>query len=286
MYRKKSKEVFILKKIISVLLARVMLISLSVPAIAAEEKLNFLSLGDSIAAGAGLLMPSRQAYGAIVSNTNGYNFKNDAVSGHTTQDMLGRINEKRVANDIKNADIICISIGGNNFLHGDVPALLSEALKEKDFSRFDEIAESYYEDLGAIMDYIKGLSPDAVILMQTLYNPMYIADELREVYQEGADRINGTVRRYLRDNEGVYTIVEVAEVFGDNEGLITADYIHPNSKGHVVIAGEVLKTLKQLGLGENTEPVYREFKLSTLFDEILYKIRTILHAIMALLAKA
>lgn len=286
MYRKKSKEVFILKKIISVLLALVMLISLSVPAFAAEEKLNFLSLGDSIAAGAGLLMPSRQAYGAIVSNTNGYNFKNDAVSGHTTQDMLGRINEKRVANDIKNADIICISIGGNNFLHGDVPALLSEALKEKDFSRFDEIAESYYEDLGAIMDYIKGLSPDAVILMQTLYNPMYIADELREVYQEGADRINGTVRRYLRDNEGVYTIVEVAEVFGDNEGLITADYIHPNSKGHVVIAGEVLKTLKQLGLGENTEPVYREFKLSTLFDEILYKIRTILHAIMALLAKA
>ena len=286
MYRKKSKEVFILKKIISVLLALVMLISLSVPAFAAEEKLNFLSLGDSIAAGAGLLMPSRQAYGAIVSNTNGYNFKNDAVSGHTTQDMLGRINEKRVANDIKNADIICISIGGNNFLHGDVPALLSEALKEKDFSRFDEIAESYYEDLGAIMDYIKGLSPDAVILMQTLYNPMYIADELREVYQEGADRINGTVRRYLRDNEGVYTIVEVAEVFGDNEGLITADYIHPNSKGHVVIAGEVLKTLKQLGLGENTETVYREFKLSTLFDEILYKIRTILHAIMALLAKA
>lgn len=286
MYRKKSKEVFILKKIISVLLALVMLISLSVPAFAAEEKLNFLSLGDSIAAGAGLIMPSRQAYGAIVSNTNGYNFKNDAVSGHTTQDMLRRINEKRVANDIKNADIICISIGGNNFLHGDVPALLSEALKEKDFSRFDEIAESYYEDLGAIMDYIKGLSPDAVILMQTLYNPMYIADELREVYQEGADRINGTIRRYLRDNEGVYTIVEVAEAFGDNEGLITADYIHPNSKGHVVIAGEVLKTLKQLGLGENTEPVYREFKLSTLFDEILYKIRTVLHAIMALSAKA
>ena len=286
MYRKKSKEVFILKKIISVLLALVMLISLSVPAFAAEEKLNFLSLGDSIAAGAGLLIPSRQAYGAIVSNTNGYNFKNDAVSGHTTQDMLGRINEKRVADDIKNADIICISIGGNNFLHGDVPALLSEALKEKDFSRFDEIAESYYEDLGAIMDYIKGLSPDAVILMQTLYNPMYIADELREVYQEGADRINGTIRRYLRDNEGVYTIVEVAEAFGDNEELITADYIHPNSKGHVVIAGEVLKTLKQLGLGENTEPVYREFKLSTLFDEILYKIRTVLHAIMALSAKA
>ncbi|MGN1118450.1 MAG: GDSL-type esterase/lipase family protein [Acutalibacteraceae bacterium] len=275
-----------MKKLISVLLALVMLISLSVPAFAAEEKLNFLSLGDSIAAGAGLLMPSRQAYGAIVSNTNGYNFKNDAVSGHTTQNMLRRINEKRVADDIKNADIICISIGGNNFLHDNVVAILFESVVKKDFSRFDDIIEKYYEDLGTIMDYIKSLNPDAVILMQTLYNPMYISDELREVYREGTDRINGTIRRYLRDNEGVYTIVDVAEAFGDNEALITADYIHPNSKGHVVIAGEVLKTLKQLGLGENTEPVYREFKLSTLFDEILYKIRTVLNAIKALSAKA
>lgn len=274
-----KKDVLNLKRIISILIAAVMLLSFCIPAFAAEEKLNFLSLGDSIAAGAGLVLPSKQTYGAIVSQTNGYNFKNDAISGHTTQDMFKRINEPRVAKDIAKADIICISIGGNNFLKSNLPVLINDALQNNDYTKFDEIADNYYYELDRIMTYIKELNPEATLLLQTLYNPMYASDDLRMVYQEGADRLNATMAKYLADHEGIYTLMDIGTALKDDETLIAADYIHPNSKGHVVMAGVVLETLKELGLGEETEPVYTEIKLSTLFDMIIQQIRDMFRAV-------
>lgn len=271
-----------MKKILSVLLTVLMVFSFCVPAFAAEEKLNFLSLGDSIAAGYGLINPNQQAYGAIVSNTNGYNFKNDAISGHTTQAMLNRISQKKVAQDIANADIICVSIGGNNFLLNNLPELINDALVNNDYSKFDAIADNYYVDLGTIMDTLKELNPDATILLQTLYNPMYADADLRTVYQAGADRLNAVMRQYLADNAGAYTLVEVGAAFGEDESLIYVDYIHPNSKGHVVIATEVLKTLNALGLGEATEPVYEEDEAQTLFDRLIEKLRSLMAQIKAL----
>lgn len=273
---------FKLKKILSVFLAVLMLFSLTSVAFAAETKLNFLSLGDSIAAGAGLLNPAKQSYGAIVSDTNGYNFTNDAISGHTTQQMYRRINEKRVSKHIAEADIICVSIGGNNFLTANLPELIVDATQKHDFTKFDEIAEEYYSELGKIMTCLREKNPLATIILQTLYNPMYISPELRAAYQEGADRLNNTMRRYLADHEGAYVLVDMAEPFGDDESLINADYIHPNSQGHIVMAGVVLKALSELGLGENTEPVYNESKVSTAFDKFLYKLRQFLASIINL----
>lgn len=271
-----------MKKILSVLLAALMIFSFCVPAFAAEEKLSFLSLGDSIAAGYGLINPNKQAYGAIVSNTNGYNFKNDAISGHTTQAMLNRISQKRVVADIENADIICVSIGGNNFLMNNLPGLINDALVNNDYSEFDAIAENYYVDLGTIMDTLKELNPDATILLQTLYNPMYVSDDLRMVYQAGADRLNAVMRNYLADHEGAYTLVEVGAAFGEDETLIASDYIHPNSKGHVLIAKTVLQTLSELGLSENTEPVYEKLEIQTLFDKLIIKLRSLMTQIQSL----
>ena len=133
------------------------------------------------------------------------------------------------------------------------------------------------------MDYIKELNPDAVILLQTLYNPMYVAKALRNAYQEGANRLNAVIRKYAEDNPGTYTVVEVGAAFGDDESLITIDYIHPNSKGHVVIATQVLKTLKALGIGENTEPVYTEKKISTLYDKAIYAFRRVMNVLFFLI---
>ena len=272
-----------MKKFLSVLLALTMLLSLSVTAFAAEEKLNFLSLGDSIAAGAGLVAPNRQTYGAIVSNTNGYNFKNDAISGHTTQAMFKRINEPKVAEDIKNADIICISIGGNNFLMNNLPGLINDALEKNDYTKFDEIADTYYNELGKIFTYIRELNGEATLILQTLYNPMFADDSLRMVYQEGADRLNTTMTKFLADNEGLYTLVDVGAAFTNyGDEIIAADYIHPNSQGHIAIAREVLKTLKELGLGEETEPVYKEIQVQTMFDNLIKRLREMIASLQNL----
>lgn len=241
-----------MRKIFCVVLALIMCLSFAAFAAEDEQPLNYVILGDSIGWGAGVLNSDEAVFGKIVADTNGYNFKNDAVNGYTTSDLLRHLNKEEIAADVAAADIISVSIGGNNFLRGNMQALIEQA-NNGDFSGFDKIAENFYPEFSAIIERIKELNPDAVILAQTLYNPG--ADYIKEIYQQGADRLNAGYRRYLDENPGAYELLEVADAFVGHPEYVAADYIHPSAKGNEVIAKIVLEKLCELGLGENTEPV-------------------------------
>ena len=132
-------------------------------------------------------------------------------------------------------------------------AQLIEEAKNGDYSRFDSIAEEFYKNFCTIIKTIKEINPDAVILMQTLYNPG--ADSIKAVYQQGADRLNAGYRKYLADNPKAYELLEVADAFVGHPEYVAADYIHPSAQGNVVIAKIVLAKLNALGLTDKTEPV-------------------------------
>ena len=220
---------------------------------AADEKLNYLILGDSIGVGAGIINPDEACYGRMVADTNGYNYENHAMSGYNTSAMLAHIKLPHVKKAIKEADIISLSIGGNDFLTSNMVQLGFEAAIMDDLSTFDEIAASFYKNYCKIITEIKELNPDVTILAQTLYNPMNNA--IHDFYQEGVDRLNGGYRRYLAENPGSIVIVDVAKAFDSHPEYIAEDCVHPNALGNVVIAKEVLKTLKNLGLGTKITPV-------------------------------
>ena len=240
-------------RIISVILAILIAVIPFSSAFAAEEKLNYLVLGDSIGFGAGIVNPDEACYGRIVADTNGYNYKNFSVNGYSTDALLAHIKLPTVKEAITEADIISLSIGGNDFLTANMVQLCGEAAFLKDYSTFDEISAKFYENYCKIISEIKDLNPDAVILAQTLYNPMYNA--ARSVYQAGADRLNAGYHRYLKENPGSIVIVDVGSAFEGHEEYIANDCIHPNAAGNVEIAKLVLKTLKNLKLGEKTTPV-------------------------------
>lgn len=241
-------------KILSVIMA--LLLCLSATAFAANEKtqLSYVVLGDSIGWGAGVLNSEEAVFGKIVADTNGYAFKNDAVNGYTTSDLLNHLNKADIAEDVRNADIISVSIGGNNYLRGNMPELIAKA-GAGDYSGFDAIAENFYVEYSAVIEKIKALNPDAVILCQTLYNPAPAG--LKAVYQEGADRLNAGYRKYLEEHPGAYELLEVADAFAGHPLYIAADFIHPSAKGNEVIAKLALEKLYELGLGESTEPVIK-----------------------------
>ena len=256
------------KKLLSLLLCAALLFALTgVIASAAEDKPFYLVLGDSIAYGSGLANPNEAVYGKIVADTNGYDYANDAIPGFTTAALLSLMETDRVKADVEKADIISISIGGNNYLVGNLPQMMVDCLVKNDTAIYDEVAEGYYADLCVIFDYIKGLNPDAVILMQTLYNPQ--VSYMGEVYQHGVDRINECVNRYNEEHPGVIEIVDVAARLTDHDTDFAADRVHPSAAGNEKIAVAVLEKLAELGLGAATEPVINNpgrdaFLLSTL----------------------
>lgn len=83
-----------MKKFIAIVLSLVMCMSIFViSASAIEEKPFYLVLGDSIAYGSGLGNAVDACYGKIVSDTNGYEYSNRAVPGHTTTNLIDRLSQ-------------------------------------------------------------------------------------------------------------------------------------------------------------------------------------------------
>lgn len=245
-----------MKKFTAIILSLAILIcSFGVSAFAQDEKF-YLVLGDSIAYGSGISNSKAACYGKIVADTNGYEYANHSVPGHTTANLINRLSNETVIADLEKADIISISIGGNDFLMNNLIGLMFDSIVKGDHTQYDAIAENVYVNLCEIIDIINEHNEDAVILMQTLYNPQ--SGYLRAPYQEGADRINAVIARYNEENPGEIVIVDVGTALGDDMENFADDEIHPSAKGNEIIANEVLAELYELGLGESTEPVITE----------------------------
>ena len=241
-----------MKKLLCVLLSLTLLLG-AFGAFASASPVRYVVLGDSIAYGSGLSNPREAVYGRIVADTNGYDYENYAVPGHTTANLLRRMAEPKVKEAVKNADIVNISIGGNNFLLGDLGGILFDGIVKEDYRRLDEIAAGLYEDLGKIVDEIRAVNAHAAIVLQTLYNPQTGA--VGEVYGEGAKRLNETFRAFEKDRPGEILVADVAAVLTDSDLDFAEDRIHPSAAGNEKIARVVLETLYENGLGASTEPV-------------------------------
>lgn len=269
-------------KIISFLLVLVIVLcSVSVLASAQNESKQFVLLGDSIAYGTGLKNPAEDSYGALICGANGYVYKNYSVPGHTTDAMMQRLQNEDVVAGIADADIIAVSIGGNNFLLGNMLQMVWDALIKNDYSLMDKIIEELHGKLNGIFDRIKEINPDAVLLVQTLYNPR--DDIVKEAYQYGVDGLNAQLRKIQIERSYDFSIVEVGVAFNNDTQYIQSDGIHPNEVGHYVIAQEYVKVLYEMGLGIASELASEipELPLS-LWEKLISAIKSIFNALINL----
>ncbi|MBO5421509.1 MAG: SGNH/GDSL hydrolase family protein [Clostridia bacterium] len=242
-----------MKKFIAIVLSLVMcLCAVGVSAFAADKPF-YLVLGDSIAYGSGLTNAPEACYGKIVADTNGYEYANHAVPGHTTTNLINRLSDPEVIADLEKADIISISIGGNDFLMNNLIDLMFDAMVKNDYTTFDSIAENFYSNFSTIVDIINEHNEDAVILMQTLYNPQ--SGYLRAPYQQAADRLNSAIERFATENPDEIIIVDVGTALGDDLANFAGDEIHPSVKGNEIIAQTILSTLYDNGLGKSVQPI-------------------------------
>lgn len=243
-----------MKKILSIVLALALCFcSFTVVSSANDDKPFYLVLGDSIAYGSGLGNPTEACYGKIVADTNDYEYVNYSVPRHTTTNLIARLSQPEVIDALKKADIISISIGGNDFLLGNLTELIFNVMVLKDYSPLDTIAAKFFENFSTIVGIINEHNPDAVILMQTLYNPQ--SGYLREPYQMAADRLNAAVEQFAEENPGEIIIVDIGSALGDDPANFADDDIHPSANGNMIIAQTILDKLYEIGLGKTTVAV-------------------------------
>jgi len=235
-----------MKKIISWIICAALLLPLFGLAAQAQSsaQLNFVVLGDSIAAGSGAGDQSR-AYAWIIAREKGYDLSNFGAGGDISADLLRKVtSDEMIRQGVREADIIAVSIGGNDMLHAEdgLPALVLRGLLG-DYSLLEPIHKAFYENFAGIIDEIRALNPDAMLIVQTLYNSAFPLPSLRAAYAAGVGGINDGIYAYLAANKGAFIVADVYSAFEQRSGVVYIDMTHPSPAGHRLIANVIIDVI-------------------------------------------
>ena len=244
---------------------------------------HMVVFGDSIAHGYGLDDKLKTRYSALLTDRFSslpvpFTETNYAVDGATSEDMLNLLNNN--PSELKNADLVVISIGANNILRysyqflgmfasGETEKALAIINSEEFLNNIASGIEKLGTDIPLLIGKIRESAPDADIVFQTIYNPYKGAKIVMNVdgFEMKVDfgaKINGWVEGLNEKirTESVkygYAVAEVHDAFEKNpnrlvnvilaeNGALSADLDpHPDKNGHRVIAEVILETLEALG---------------------------------------
>lgn len=253
------------------LLAFVLVLQLTLPIVAnaAEdtelpiwgEKINYLALGDSLAAGmdenSGIGLGYTDFLATTLTDMGVLDFyTNDfAVPGYKTIDVLADITgntkitidgkgEVALQQAIKDADLITLTMGANDiFAHISKDATTGEFLfnQQAVFAEIQQIGKNYTTFINEVVK----LNPDAQVFVMGYYNSFpYAAAELQLKLNTLVNILDNTISTAVTAGGGVF--VPVAEVIASDVStyLPNPNNVHLSEAGYEIVAGEFLEKIE------------------------------------------
>ena len=212
-------------------------ISITITSNSQPGTINYVVLGDSIATGTvtGNSITDRYGVPSVIDSYVDYfaaylrntgdevNVADFSTDGDQSSQLLEKLTLAEFANiqtAISNADVITISIGGNNLMR----AAQDDSLSGYDFDNVDladaELGRQEFKadwpSIVAALDYltdgeIDG-AVDAKIIVNTVYNPYFTGDAL---YDDVDSLLNGTqgINAVINENAEIYSVADVYSAF-------------------------------------------------------------------------
>lgn len=209
----------------------------AIPADFVPRQLTVVSAGDSLtqgvgdSTGQGGYLPYLKNMLEHEKGIKEVDFFNFGVTGNRTTQLLKRLQNPGMKNALQKADIVIITIGGN-----DLMKVVKDNFLNLQVSAFVKEKESFRKHLIQIMEAIVTENPNASIVLVGLYNPFSKwFGEIKEMDEIVSDW-NKAGQSVIANYPNAY-FVEIEDVFlNANEELLYTDNFHPNDKGYELIA--------------------------------------------------
>ncbi len=227
-------------------------VSVKKKVIPTKKNISIVAIGDSLTQGVG---DSKSVGGGYVTRlqkkvASTYNVKaasqNFGVSGNTSSQIIDRVSfDQNIHNALPSADIITVTVGGNDFMH-----LLKKKgmdLTEKDIANEQQ---AFDQRLGVLLADIRHYNSNAPIYLVGIYNPFSIyLSNVKDAktafinWGKGTAEVAGTVNNtYYVDINNLYQTDyanKKAEKTGINPYLSNDDHFHPNAKGYDMMTNKI-----------------------------------------------
>jgi lysophospholipase L1-like esterase len=182
---------------------------------------NILIIGDSVARGYGTTSGGIQKKLIEELSVHFENVQvcNKGVDGLTSKGLVEKIETEEFVMEIKKSHMIIINIGGNDLL---VP--FKEGGVKKTIKDFRKVRTGFGKNIRLIINTIKNLNPEVIIVMNTLYNSM---DKQYSYYG-----LSNLLIGYWNSSAGIEGIIRVKTNSMKREKGYWIDLVHPDDKGY------------------------------------------------------
>lgn len=216
-----------------------------------SEDLNVVAAGDSLtqgvgdSTGKGGYVPYLQQLFKQEEGVGNVTISNFGVKGNRTDQLLKKIKSDEVKNSIRDADMVVLTIGGN-----DIMKVVRDHISNLQLDDFTGQMKTFETNLYNILKEIRKDNQEASIVLVGVYNPF-------TKWFSDVDEMNDIVTEWNMSGENILTLynntyfVPIEHIFADSsENLLYTDYFHPNDKGYKLIADEIYQTVKEEAIGE------------------------------------
>ncbi|NLC65699.1 MAG: hypothetical protein GX752_02000 [Clostridium sp.] len=203
-----------------------------------KKDFNILVIGDSIGFGIGDTNNRGIGlrYKELIKDNNSKKIivTNISVPGHESKDLALLIKDKENISKISSADLIIISIGGNDLNRTEYKDNSSLELN------YTKTLETYKNNLVSVLNKIRSANLNAQIAMIGLYNP-----SMKENLIETRLILNWNyqTRLILNEYNKAFYIASYEKFQNHLEEYLSEDMFHPSSKGYEVITKELYEII-------------------------------------------
>jgi lysophospholipase L1-like esterase len=205
-----------------------------------KKTMNIVALGDSLTKGMG--DDTGKGYVGDITDqvrkrTNQQvSLLNLGINGQTSNELRKQVQQPEVMRQIRNADIVLITIGGNDLFRG------GEGLVDYKSDKIQEIETKYLDNVRFIFTQVRKTNTKVNVFFVGLYNPFINLSTGKETSK--------VVRQWNYDSAELsadFSKIVFVPTFDLFElkvnDFLYSDKFHPNSKGYRLIAERVASLL-------------------------------------------